>query len=124
MTLSKIHVELARSPDFPNGSPLHGFEFIAPLDNDGLVDVQSWHEQRKNCRVVRFWGTDEHELGHLVRKPGGAWAFHYDIHGDEDDDDTGYRFGSHELRAGEYLSIKDHDDDEMHTFKIISVQPV
>ncbi len=124
MSLSKIHMELARSPEFPNGSALHGFEFVAPINSDGFIDVESWREQKENCRVVRFWGTQEHELGHLVRKPGGSWAFHYDIHGDEDDDDTGYRFGAHPLRAGEYLSIKDHDDDEMHTFKVMSVQPI
>jgi len=124
MTLSKIHLELARSFEFPNGSADHGFEFVAPLNNDGFIDIETWRKQKEKCRVVRFWGSQEHELGHLVRKRGGAWAFHYDIHGEEDDDDAGYRFGAHQLRAGEYLSIKNHDDDEMHTFKIVSVQPV
>ena len=58
-----------------------------------LIEPEEWKKVRERCRVARFWGTDEHELGHLIRKPGGSWAFHYDIHGDPDDDASGYRFG-------------------------------
>ncbi|MEZ5801790.1 MAG: hypothetical protein R3D29_16630 [Nitratireductor sp.] len=29
------------------------------------------------------------------------WAFHYDIFGDEDDDETGYRFSSERFVVGE-----------------------
>ncbi|HFC05675.1 MAG TPA: hypothetical protein ENJ55_08205 [Rhizobiales bacterium] len=124
MTLSKIRLELARSPEFPAGSHLHGFEFTAPLDEDGSINVDEWKAHREQCRVEHFWGDQSHEIGHLVRKPGGSWAFHYDIHGDPDDDDAGYRFGVHPFVPGEYVSIKDHDTDEMHTFKVVTVQPI
>ncbi len=123
MTLSKIRIELARGHAFPEGSARHGYEFVAPLDKAGHIDAKAWHEQRSACRVRRFWDDEPDEIGHLVRKPGGSWAFHYDIHGDINDDESGYRFGDHALVAGEYISIREHDED-MNTFRIISVIPV
>jgi len=121
MALSKIRLELARDHDFPSGSHEHGYEFTAPLNENGMIDAQEWQKLRDRCRVKRFWGNEEDEVGHLIRKPGGAWAFHYDIHGDEDDDDTGFRFGEEAFVTGEYVSIREHDD-EMRTFKVTFVR--
>jgi len=121
MSIKKIRLELARAPQFPNGSHFHGYEFTAPLDEDGNIDPLEWKKNRDRCRVERFWDDKSREIGHLVRKPGGSWAFHYDIHGDPDDEDAGYRFGNHPFKRGEYFSIKDHDNDEMHTFKVITI---
>ena len=39
-----------------------------------------------------------------------------------DDDESGYRFGAHAFRPGEYVSVR-NDDDETHTFQVISVEP-
>lgn len=120
MTMSKVRLELARDPDFPQGSREHGYDFVAPLDDDGHIDAAEWRRQRDRCRVRRSWDGDPPETGHLVRKPGGAWAFHYDIHGDQDDDETGYRFDQHVFKPGEYVSINEHDD-VIRTFKVVSV---
>lgn len=120
MKLKRIRLELARDHDFPSGSSAHGYEFTAPLDNDSKIDSAGWHEKRDQCRVRRFWGHDADEIGHLVRKPGGAWAFHYDILGDAGDDETGYRFGDEVFVPGEYVSINEHDD-VMRTFRVVSV---
>jgi hypothetical protein len=73
--------------------------------------------------VRRFWGGDEDEIGHLVRKPGGSWAFHYDLLGDADDDEAGYRFGNHRFAPGEYVSIKEQDD-VLRTFRVVFVRPL
>jgi len=121
MPLSIIRLELARDHDFPQGSNHHGYEFIAPLDDSGHIEAVGWKEHSSVCRVKRFWGSTEDEVGHLVRKPGGAWAFHYDVTGDADDDETGYRFQSHAFELGEYVSIKEHDD-VMRTFRVVLVQ--
>ncbi len=118
MSFSKIRLELARDHDFPSGSSRHGYEFTAPLDADGKVDAAEWAPHRDKCRVFRFWEGAEDEVGHLIRKPGGSWAFHYDIHGDEDDDETGYRFGDHAFVPGEYVSIMEHDD-VLRTFRVV-----
>lgn len=123
MPLSRIRLELARDHDFPSGSRDHGYEFSAPLDEDGHIDREEWKSCRDSCRVRRFWAGDADEVGHLVIKRGGQWAFHYDIHGDEDDDETGYRFGAHAFRPGEYVSIREHDD-EMRTFRVVSVREI
>lgn len=123
MTLSKIRIEMACSAEFPDGSAAHGYEFVAPLDSADHIDAEAWHQLRAKCRVKRFWQGEPDELGHLVRKPGGSWAFHYDIHGDENDDEGGYRLGNHIIRSGDYISIREHDE-EMHTFKIVSVTPL
>ena len=121
MTIKKIRLELARDHDFPSGSTKHGYEFSAPLDEDGKINRAEWDTHRDQCRVHRFWAGEEDEVGHLVRKAGGKWAFHYDIHGDEDDDETGYRFGDHAFNSGEYVSIMEHDD-VLRTFRVVSVQ--
>lgn len=120
MFLKKIRLELARDPDFPSGSAKHGYEFIAPLNSDRHIDATDWKKSRDKCRVRRFWGGEEEEIGHLIRKPGGAWAFHYDIHGDETDDETGHRFNEEVFESGEYVSIKEHDD-VMRTFRVTRV---
>jgi len=117
--LKVVRLELARDKDFPQGNRGRGYEFHVPLDDSGHIVVARWRAERADCKAVRFWdGALEH--GHLVRKPGGSWAFHYDILGDEDDDETGYRFGEHAFRVGDYVSIKEHDD-VLRTFRVVSV---
>ena len=52
----------------------------------------------------------------------GGWAFHYDIDSDEEDDESGYRFGDHAFTMGEYVSIR--EDEELRTFRVVRVLPV
>jgi len=117
--LKTIRLNLARSPDFPSGSARHGYRFTAPLDAEGHLDPGAWREHRDHCRVVRYWGDEEDDIGHLVHRRAG-WGFHYDIDGDEGDE-AGYKLGSHRFVPGEYVSIRD-DDDETHTFQVVTVE--
>jgi len=121
----RIRLDLARSKEFPSGSTHHGYEFVAPLDGKGHIDPALWLTYRDHCRVRRFWNGSNDENGWLVHKPGGAeharWVFDYDAATD-DDDEAGYRLGSHVFAPGEYVSIRDHDDDEIHTFRVVSVE--
>jgi hypothetical protein len=123
MPMKKIRLELARDHDFPLGSNRRGYVFSAPIDDSGQISAKEWHEKKDQCRVHRFWDGEPDEVGHLVRKPGGSWAFHYDIHGDEEDDETGYRFGVHKFEPGEYVSIHEHDN-HIRTFRVISVMDI
>ena len=120
--LTKIRLELARDHDHPEGSHAIGYEFAAPLDANGKIDAAEWHKRRDNCRVVRFRPGEADDIGHLIRKPGGTWAFHYDIESDEEDDESGYRFGDHAFRPGEYVSIR--EEENLRTFRVVRVQPV
>lgn len=117
--LKKIRLNLARTKEFPNGSARHGYEFAAPLGADGRIDAAAWRRLRDHCRVRRFWGSEEEDVGHLVHRPGGSWTFRYDVAGDEDDE-AGYRFGDHAFVPGEYVSIRD-EDGELVTFQVVTV---
>ncbi|MFM8745704.1 MAG: hypothetical protein ACKOED_03435 [Aestuariivirga sp.] len=120
--LSKIRLELARDHDHPKGTGDIGYEFAAPLDGHGKIIPEEWHKHRDHCRVVRFRPNEDDDIGHLVRKPGGSWAFHYDIASDAEDDEQGYRFDDHAFKVGEYVSIR--EDDGLRTFRVVRVQPV
>ncbi|MBS9477359.1 hypothetical protein [Ancylobacter radicis] len=125
-TLQRIRLHLARSREFPEGSARHGYEFVAPLDGAGHIDLEAWKGQRALCTVTRFWGNDAHEHGHLVHRAGGAngatWVFDYEPEASEDDE-AGYRFGDHAFAPGEYVSVREEDGD-MHTFTVFSVAAV
>jgi hypothetical protein len=122
--LKRIRLNLARSKEFPAGSPRHGYEFVAPLDNKGHIDLKLWQQHRDHCRVRRFWNGEPEQIGRLVHKPGGQeharWVFDYDT-ARSDDDEAGYRFGAHAFITGEYVSISGEDGDT-HTFQVASVQ--
>jgi len=119
----RIRLNLARSREFPSGSAQHGYEFVAPLDDKGHIDLKLWKAHRANCRVQRFWRGEDDKVGFLVHKPGGSeharWVFDYD-RDRVDDDEAGYRFGAHAFRPGEYVTIR--DEDEAHTFQVFSVE--
>jgi hypothetical protein len=107
--LRRVRLALARDREHPQGSRDHGYDFIAPIDDKGHIDAETWRKTRDRCRVKRYAPGDEDEVGHVVHKPGGAWAFHYDIKGNPDRDETGYRLEQHVFLPGEYVSIKEHD---------------
>ncbi|MBA4791548.1 MAG: hypothetical protein H2042_17735 [Rhizobiales bacterium] len=117
----EIRLELAREKDHPAGARDFGYTFVAPLAEDGRIEADLWAKHRDACRVVRFRPHAGDEVGHLVRRPGGSWAFRYDISG-TDDDEAGYRFNDERFVIGEYVSVK--DDGETHTFRVVSVEPL
>lgn len=114
----RIRLELAREPGHPEGSHRFGYEFVAPLGDEGRIDPKLWKAHRDECRVVRF-RPDDRDVGHLVHRPGGSWAFHYDVDGDEEDE-PGYRFGDERFVVGEYVSIR--EGDKTHTLQVTSVE--
>ncbi len=122
MSLKTIHLTLARDPETPEGSDRCGYEFVAPLDETGHIDVDGWHKHRAVCSVRRFWRGEDDEQGHLIHTRGRTWAFHYDING-QDDDEPGYKFDSHVFKPGEYVSIREHDG-RLRTFKVTAVEPL
>lgn len=125
MPLQRIRLELARHPDFPEGSREHGYDLIAPLDKAGRISVAGWKANRDLCRVRRYWGHDAPLVGHIVHKPGGTggiWAFHYNIRGGDEHahDEPGFHFETHVFKPGEYVSIKEQDG-AMRTFRVQAV---
>jgi len=119
MSLKYIRLELARDHEFPYGSRERGYEFIAPLDANGHLLADEWRTFRDRCRVKRFWPNQPEEIGRLVRRGGGSWAFDYDP-SRTDDDEPGYKLDKHRFVPGEYVSFKEHDG-RMRTFIVKAV---
>src|SRR5689334_14444210 len=107
MTLRRIRLELARTREFPEGNPNCGYEFVAPLKSDGGLDADGWKKDGARCTVRRFWNDGSEESGLLIHGRGGRWMFSYAP--GEDDDEPIFRFDRHFMKAGEYISITEHD---------------
>jgi hypothetical protein len=113
-------LELARTPDFPEGSPDHGYDFMAPLTADGHIDAKAWKDVKDRCEVTRFW-AGEFETG-LLRHVGGGWRFDYAMK-DDTDDEPFFKLDRHALTPGAYVSITEHDRVQ-RPFRVVSVIPV
>ena len=119
MSLKKIRLELARTPEFPDGSSRHGYEFNAVLGADGHLDPDAWKHSKTACTVRRFWDKAEDEHGLLIHRRDGAWAFSYKP--GEDDDEPIFRFDKHRFVVGEYVSVTEHDGVAL-PFRVTQVQ--
>ncbi|MFQ5775396.1 MAG: hypothetical protein ACE5GS_12820 [Kiloniellaceae bacterium] len=122
MSLSTVRLELARDPEFPEGSTRRGYEFVAPLTPEGHIDAKGWRKHRARCWVRRFWEGEPDERGHLVHRRGGSWAFHYDVARHAEGDEPGFKFDSHVFKQGEYVSLREQDGT-LRTFRVVSVRP-
>ena len=120
MSLKRIRLELARTPDFPNGSAAHAYEFIAPLDGKGHLDSKDWPQAKAACTVRRFWNGEDDEHGVLIQRRNGSWAFSYDA--GDDDDEPIFRFDKHLFVVGEYVTVTEHDG-VARPFRVVSVTP-
>ncbi len=119
MALKRIRLELARDKQYPNGSRKHGYDFAAPLNDAGELVPEEWRKERNRCRVRRFCEGQPDEVGRLVHRRGGSWAFDYNPATDTDDE-PGFKFDRHHFVPGEYVSITEHDGAQ-RTFRVASV---
>ncbi|NWH09308.1 MAG: hypothetical protein HXY22_11815 [Alphaproteobacteria bacterium] len=120
MGLKRVRIELARSPGFPEGSRRHGYEFVAPLDDEGHLDAAAHRLHKSDCKVRRFWGDEEEEHGTLIHGRAGWW-FDYDSK-DEADDEPLFKLDRHTISEGEYISVTEHDG-KLYAFRVVSVRP-
>lgn len=120
MSLKRIRLELARTPDFPEGSRNHGYEFVAPLDEKGHFSSVEWPDAKGVCTVHRFWRDQPDERGMLIHLRNGSWAFSYEP--GEDDDEPIFRFDRHNFVEGEYVTVTEHDG-VARPFRVALVTP-
>ena len=120
MALKEVRLELARHPEFPEGSRHRGYEFVAPLSADGHLHAQEWEQMPEACVVRRFWAGEDDEHGRLVRVGPDRWVFDYDPEAEEDDEPA-FRFDRHSFIPGEYVSITEHDGVQ-RTFRVAAVR--
>ena len=121
MSWRRIRLELARTPQFANGSPRHGYELKAPLTEDGHLDVEAWREHKKGATVRRFWEGEDDEHGVLIHTRHRTWAFS-DEPG-EDDDTPFFHLETHRFAVGEYVSIREQDGETL-PFRVADVRDV
>jgi hypothetical protein len=121
MGLKKIRLELARTPDFPEGSRNCGYEFTAPLDAEGMLDSKQWARDKAKCTVRRFWEHEDDQHGVLVHHVG-KWAFAYPP-GKDDAEEPIFRFDKHVFIPGEYVTVTEHDG-VARPLRVVSVHPV
>jgi hypothetical protein len=114
----KIHIELAREPDHPEGDTSVSYVILAALDSDSRIDSKLWREYRDAYRVTRLRPNEPDAHGHLIRRPGGRWALHYDAPADLSDE-TGIHFANERFMVGEYVSIG--VGDHIHTYRVTSI---
>jgi hypothetical protein len=117
--LRRIRLELARTPEFPEGNRAHGYEFVAPVTGDAHIDPKAWKELKPRCRVSHFSGEDvEHGF---LRHTGRGWRF--DFGRSIDSDEPLFKLDRHSLTPGAYISITEHDG-VLRPFRVVSVTPV
>jgi hypothetical protein len=124
-TLRKVTLHAARSKEFPDGSIRHGYDFVAPLTEEGRIDLDAWKEHRGECFAHRFWAGEPTMQGVLVHRAGGrggsTWAFEWKTpRAATSDEDEGFRFGDHAFKVGEYVSVGEAEG-ELLTFRVTSV---
>ena len=123
MTLSRIVMRLARNPgtEFAEGDDHRGYTVVAPLLEDGKLDVGAFQAARADCSVRRFSPDDEPVTGRLARR-GQTWFFDYDDANDADDEPV-HRLGDHRFTVGEYVSVAD-EDGRMLAYRVTEVTPL
>ena len=122
-TLRKVTLHAARSKEFPDGSIRHGYDFVAPLTEDGRIDLDAWKAHRGECFAHRFWAGEPTMQGRLVHRAGGlggsTWAFEWKK-GARDEEEEGFRFGDHAFKVGEYVSVREAEG-QLLTFRVVNV---
>jgi hypothetical protein len=122
--LRKVTLNAARSKEFPEGSLRHGYDFVAPLNKDGHIDLEAWKQHRGECFAHRFWADEPSMRGLLIHRAGGrggsTWAFEWQSGSMDEEEGEGFRFGDHAFKVGEYVSVREAEG-QLLTFRVVSV---
>lgn len=121
MTWQHIKLNLARTPEFAQGSVERGYDIIAPITEDGHFDETEWRTNKKHAKVRRFWTGEDDEHGELIHTRHRTWAFSYAP--GEDDDEPIFHLETHKIAEGEYISVTEHDGTR-YPFRIAAMGPV
>lgn len=97
-----IRLELARTAEFPEGSPSRAFILRLPLFDDGLIDAAEVERNPAMATVKRFWPNQPDQQGYVVRS-GAKWAFSYAM--GDDDNETLFHLEAHPLQEHQYVTL-------------------
>jgi len=116
-----IRLELAREAGHPGGDSGDGWDLVAALDDQGLLDLEACRADPERCFVRRFMEHETVATGHLRHGLGNRWLL--DLDGRDDLDATGFRFGEERFVLGEYVSIVS-SNGKTHTYCVKQLGPV
>jgi len=114
-----VRLELARTPEFPEGSASRAYMLRVPRDADGFIDEPGLARRPAMATVRRFWPNEPDQTGYVLRN-GDGWIFSYEI--GNDDDEAVYHLEAHPLRIGEYVTITE-PSGERYPFRVAQTQP-
>ena len=116
-----IRLELAREPGHPHGDAGDGWDVVAPLDDDGRLDLDAFLAAPERCFVRRFIRDETIATGRLRHTVGDRWLL--DLDGRDDLDATGFRLSDERFTVGEYVSLLS-DGGQAHTYGVERVVAV
>jgi hypothetical protein len=122
--LKVVTLQLARRRGLPAGDLDCGYIFVAPLDDQGRLDLRYWDRHRDSCGVVRFWANSRSLNGRLRHRKGPdglVWFFDFDATS-EVDDRVGYRLDEHRFVPGEYVTLTDATGSDV--LRVMSVDAI
>jgi hypothetical protein len=119
MTWYSVRLELARTPDFPNGSASRCYLLRVPIGADGLLERAELDADPARATVRRFWPNQPDLSGYVIRSPRG-WAFSYRL--GEEDDETVFHLETHKLKLGEYITLTEPDGEQL-PFRVATLKP-
>lgn len=113
-----VRLELARTPEFPNGSASRAYLVHLPLDGEGLIDEEAMRRAPAKATVRRFWPNERDMSGYVISTSRG-WALSY--RPGEDDDETIFHLETHRMRIGEYVTLSEPDGGQL-PFRVVSLK--
>jgi hypothetical protein len=120
MNWKKIRLELARTSEFPEGSPSRAYFLRLPVKDDGLIDEAALRATPERATARRFWPNERDLSGYVVPTRQG-WAISYAL--GEDDDEKVFHLETHPLQVGNYLTLTEPDGHRV-PFKVASLEPL
>ena len=120
MSWTRLRLELARSPERPEGSHRIAYELTLPLATDGRISVEGFRELPELCTVHRYREDSDDRVGTLRHHRGDHWVFAYGAPDAQEENLP--RLGQHSFKVGDYVSVLDaHGRD--HAYRIVSSMP-
>ncbi len=114
-----IKLELARTQEYPNGSPGRSYLIRLPLVAGGLIDEAARAGDNARATVRRFWPNEPDQSGYVLKSKNG-WVFSYAV--GEVDDENFCQLENHPIRVGEYLTLTEADGTR-NPFHVVRAEP-
>lgn len=117
MTWKSIRLELAKSDNFPRGSPSRVYLFRLPLNADGSIDERAVRDLPGEATVRRFWPSEPDLAGYVLPAQRG-WDLAYDPF---QPGAARGRLESNALRLGDWVMLTEPDGARL-PFGVVSIE--